>query len=1644
MLRWQMEESPSRILSKKKIEELAICGKRFKLVQDMLKHIPNGTRRIADVERVGPANIEKSTMAVAEWDRIVKGREENGQCKGVFLTSFSGKNSFRRCEVLAAAKEDVCELCKRMRGQADAKGAKFVSCAGQPEYEIVTKALFKRPGVMACVAFWKEESERMKAKYNLKREFPFFSANEMVSWLMVEGGVIFKNGGKGGRAYKRSEVIVREQDLYLKECMGQVLTILRFDSKRKFKQRMSQLMVVADKIHEQMMDANEGSEMVEVGAIQKPDIVREELTRTGRIMERTKKGVKMFSVHIRRLAEWAAAREKRKQAENSSAGGSPTESVSSSSPPPMKRNQKELSAKKVPLKLSKVDKSEEEEEGKENARAEQQQKSQQEKGVQAFKKFEIRTSTIPGAGLGLFLKEAAKDGEPIARYSGKLLDEEEAKKSSSKYIIKVARNVYLCAEAEDEWEGKRVNCARKARRKVNARFQANGQISCCKVSRKSYIKIYAVGKIAPEEEVLADYQDEYWPAEEGEENGGLPTPERNGDDEDEDDANDSIWQMSDEENDGKASDDGGKKVVKKLQFTSPEGEEGGDGDKNEGPLRRSSRLKLEKQRRQEEKARKEKEDAKRSLANERNDGTHGYDSRSNGHAVADEGYAEADDRHDDAGKMHDGESNGDHDASNEHAGAAKVPGNAENGRGDEDNAHGGADNGHDNGSSGHGRSDNGHSRAISGRGGANNDHSGGSGRGMSGRNVSRQPRRYGEDGDENQRGRGKNKGPKNTGKKTGRRIYAVVKGRCIGLFRSSVRARSSVERFPRAKSKKFWSEEEAEDFLMRNGVEAPEKYWKYEYPSGTLIREPDSVTGSDVWFPAGNGVGIHGVVLNPTFDHDQWMWRVRMDDGRIDRMSEWPLLVGLEKPDMVDEEDEEDDESSDQKKFVAVRGSDNDGVVRSVTEALPRLKGPHAEWKEFSDEEEAERWISELYECDDEELTFYAVRGGEKDGIVMTLEEACERLVGKGAEWESFQTKKEAKEWIEEMKFFAVKFANGKTRVIQIKDLMRLTRGQRGFEVSKPMSKDHAREQIKQWKEEGEKQIPEVHEVEKCDDEDVVDLTKIAGCIARMKDGSICGRRNRLKETELGPLCGEHAELCKQVHKQKPQSEEQEVSVDSVAEVSSPEDRILIPPGSKSLQKDRKGLFAVVAVRTFRDAQWKGKPAGSVWLSSDEAYKANKKEGEMKIFDTHKEIFENIAEAKSWIEKQGKESERDLEAEAAKRWKQAQEKEKDKLADETSNQPAAAASAGASASNSGRTASNSGRSASKSRRKTSNGRRKKSKSSRKSKKKDDEEESKDEDDDQSSDEEQEEDDTSAGSSGRFRRSRRRKGARGGLRSGAVKMLDKKQKRIEEQLFPNDAKEVCIYEQEVPDMKLVQKIPLPGKAQALTTGKDAGHVLSFANDMKAVLAERTFKSFDAFSLSDLLEFKQVVDYVASYQPEESKRVAESVVEGVTVIVNNAISLHATMRDANELGQYGENFKAYTYLQVMYLIMFREAFEGTWSDMFFWNYAPKFAIKARGCPGMAPWKNPNLATEAPTAKSQDRCLLCGKKGHRADSDVHKQELAEGSRTVSPDQLSAALANIAKDSSLNAEQKRSWSARTRSFWSKLSKEAVQSAEL
>ena len=53
--------------------------------------------------------------------------------------------------------------------------------------------------------------------------------------------------------------------------------------------------------------------------------------------------------------------------------------------------------------------------------------------------------------------------------------------------------------------------------------------------------------------------------------------------------------------------------------------------------------------------------------------------------------------------------------------------------------------------------------------------------------------------------------------------------------------------------------------------------------------------------------------------------------------------------------------------------------------------------------------------------------------------------------------------------------------------------------------------------------------------------------------------------------------------------------------VESPTGGVKMPGKTESLKKDRQGKYAVVAVRTFPEAECPDSPAGSIWLSSDDA-----------------------------------------------------------------------------------------------------------------------------------------------------------------------------------------------------------------------------------------------------------------------------------------------------------------------------------------------------------------------------------------------------------------------------------------------------------
>ena len=273
--------------------------------------------------------------------------------------------------------------------------------------------------------------------------------------------------------------------------------------------------------------------------------------------------------------------------------------------------------------------------------------------------------------------------------------------------------------------------------------------------------------------------------------------------------------------------------------------------------------------------------------------------------------------------------------------------------------------------------------------------------------------------------------------------------------------------------------------------------------------------------------------------------------------------------------------------------------------------------------------------------------------------------------------------------------------------------------------------------------------------------------------------------------------------------------------------------------------------------------------------------------------------------------------------------------------------------------------------------------------------------------------------------------RGGLRSAASVLLDKAQAKVSRQLFPPNASEIEFISNDVPDLAKMGQIPVPGKAQALTSAGEK-QSLTFDNNMTATLAPKKFSTFKAFTLAELLEFSQRVEYISKLQPVQDETVTNSVVKAVRLIVEKAVRTYTSMKATERLGEGGMYFKAFTYLYLMYLVMFRKVFTGTMAEMFFRDFARDFAVKARGCPGMAAW-TPSTSSSEPKINTNEICLKCGERGHKASDPRHQAELAEGS--ASPEQMRQALAKVESYKSLSTDQKKHWSLRIKGFWKKLS---------
>ncbi|MEM1222358.1 MAG: SET domain-containing protein-lysine N-methyltransferase [Verrucomicrobiota bacterium] len=115
--------------------------------------------------------------------------------------------------------------------------------------------------------------------------------------------------------------------------------------------------------------------------------------------------------------------------------------------------------------------------------------------------FEIRTSTIKGAGRGLFTKVRIKQEDTIGFYTGEIIDEKEfynPDRPWSAYVLWVCRTHIIVGD------GPKANYTRY----INHSDKPNAFLIVS--SRWKTARFEALRNIAPGEEIFFNYGDDYW------------------------------------------------------------------------------------------------------------------------------------------------------------------------------------------------------------------------------------------------------------------------------------------------------------------------------------------------------------------------------------------------------------------------------------------------------------------------------------------------------------------------------------------------------------------------------------------------------------------------------------------------------------------------------------------------------------------------------------------------------------------------------------------------------------------------------------------------------------------------------------------------------------------------------------------------------------------------------------------------------------------------------------------------------------------------------------------------------------------------------------------------------------------------------
>ena len=123
--------------------------------------------------------------------------------------------------------------------------------------------------------------------------------------------------------------------------------------------------------------------------------------------------------------------------------------------------------------------------------------------------LQIKKSTVPNAGLGLFARRAFKKGEIVARYTGDLIETQAGEDrrdgfGGSKYVLEMSERVSVDAARTNTADGRMCNDPRGSGKRANVKFSVNQQTKTATVRAKR--------AIAAGEELLLSYGRGFWTA----------------------------------------------------------------------------------------------------------------------------------------------------------------------------------------------------------------------------------------------------------------------------------------------------------------------------------------------------------------------------------------------------------------------------------------------------------------------------------------------------------------------------------------------------------------------------------------------------------------------------------------------------------------------------------------------------------------------------------------------------------------------------------------------------------------------------------------------------------------------------------------------------------------------------------------------------------------------------------------------------------------------------------------------------------------------------------------------------------------------------------------------------------------------------